>query len=575
MKKGYSLILTMCIMILALAFSFSSLAAPSAVDTCDDVSENAILAQEETSYVASLTNRFGDTVYYTDLSEAISDVEKSEKGVLKLLDDIELTERLLIRKGNFTIDLNGKTITSTMGHINNSSIEFSGQYATMYVSVIDSSDTKGGIVSNAQAINVSYAELTLGDVSIVGKNVGVYIGLNGLLKVNGADISCIGSEESFAQNCAVTASSSSKCVINSGTLSGTRAIGMFMARTPTAEIVINGGDLRGTEYDIVTDHATYSKIDLSLYPSPEGITVYHEECPLYPYDPEYDKYAIKLPEGYSWIGTDGEEHEILDYFQKYTVQKTISSIEINLGAKADENNVRYAEIDGEQVEITEDGDVYSIPVGTKNLLVEFVEKTSPDTTEIVKSQYFYVDMTKKLAKKLDMDSYMSTDEETSVRTNNPMGIRFKSHILATAKLNEDEFVIDEYGFIVATEESLEGKELNFGFGKYVTGVAYNKAKGRDIVFESDDTKHVFTGVVKNVPVKNYKTNLVCKTYTKISVDGKQFIVYGEPATGNIYDTATKLLKNGETLDKETYDALMEIILSYENVVGTPGDDLFP
>ena len=164
-----SSVFTLVLFMLIIAFSFNTFAAPTAVDIRDDVSENAILSQEETSYVASLTTEFGDTVYYYDLYEAIPDVEISEKGVLKLLDDIELTEQLLIQNGDFTIDLNGKTITSIMGHINNSSIKFSGQYATMYVSVIDTSNTKGRIVSNAQAIYAGNAELTLGDVSVVGK----------------------------------------------------------------------------------------------------------------------------------------------------------------------------------------------------------------------------------------------------------------------------------------------------------------------------------------------------------------------------------------------------------------------
>ena len=258
----------------------------------------------------------------------------------------------------------------------------------------------------------------------------------------------------------------------------------------------------------------------------------------------------------------------------YTVPKSEpDSIEINLGAKADATNVRYVEIGGVVTEITEDNDKYISEIGEDNLLIEVVEKTADG--EFVKSQYFYVDMTTKTATKLGMDSYMTADSGTSIRTNNPMGIRFKSSVLTSAKSEATQFVIDEYGFIITTEEALGEEELTFDFTKYVTGVAYNKESATDIVFDaSDDAVHVFAGYLKNIPVANYKTNLVCKTYTKITVNGEQFTIYGEKVVGNVYDTAKDLLKD-DTLDTETTNALINITLAYENTIGIPGDDLYP
>ena len=134
--------------------------------------------------------------------------------------------------------------------------------------------------------------------------------------------------------------------------------------------------------------------------------------------------------------------------------------------------------------------------------------------------------------------------------------------------------IDEIGFIVAVTDVLGDDELTFDFKKYVTGVAYNKENGTDIVFDrSDDTVDVFTCVVRNIPVKKYKTNLTCKTYTKITVGGEQFTLYGEPVVGNVYDTARTLLTD-DTLDTETKNALYQIILDYECAIGLPGDDLY-
>ena len=251
-----------------------------------------------------------------------------------------------------------------------------------------------------------------------------------------------------------------------------------------------------------------------------------------------------------------------------------SYVEIDLGAKAASSNVRYIEVDGIQTALEEGSDNILKFVSVGNKLIEIVEKTSDETSEIVKTQYFYVAENNASVTKLDMDSYMSAYNETSIRVKNPMGIRFKSSVLTSAKNEEIEYVIDEYGFIIATETALGEEELTFDFSKYVTGVAYNKENDTDIIFDAtDDNAHIFSGYVKNIPVKEYKTNLVCKTYTKITVGGEQFILYGEPVVGNVYDTAQTLLAD-DTLDTETKNALYQIILDYESAIGLPGDDLY-
>lgn len=254
-------------------------------------------------------------------------------------------------------------------------------------------------------------------------------------------------------------------------------------------------------------------------------------------------------------------------------EKNIKEIVIDLGQRQSETNVRYAEIDGQQELITENNDKYIIPLGTDNLLVEVTEKTADG--EFVKSQYFYIDMNEKTYTKLSMDSYMTTDGKKSIRTSSPMGIRFRYSALTSAKAEQEEYVIDEIGFLVAVTDVLGEEELTLDFSKYVTGVAYNKINGTDIVFDtSNDDMDVFTCVIRNIPVANYKTNLTCKTYTKITVDGKQFTLYGEKVVGNVYDTAKALLED-DTLDTETRNVLVNITLAYENTIGIPGDDLYP
>ena len=251
-------------------------------------------------------------------------------------------------------------------------------------------------------------------------------------------------------------------------------------------------------------------------------------------------------------------------FSPFVIAYVPESIELELGEKGADTNVRYIEIDGIQTEITEDNDNYTVEIGNENTLVEVVEKTQGG--EFVKSQYFYIDAQTKTAEKLSMDSYMQSYDETSIRTTNPMGIRFKSSVLTSAKDEETEYVIDEYGFIVAREDELDGKELTFDFSKYITGVAYNKADRKNIIFDAaSDEHHIFAGYVKNIPVKNYKTNIVCKTYTKITVNGEQFVLYGEPVTGNVYDTAKSILEDN-TLHAITKATLEKIISDYDTAV---------
>ena len=136
---------------------------------------------------------------------------------------------------------------------------------------------------------------------------------------------------------------------------------------------------------------------------------------------------------------------------------------------------------------------------------------------------------------------MKSYEETSIRKNGGMGIRFKARIETAVKYEETGFVIDEYGFVVTRLDLLGDDDLTLDTEIKVVGVGYSREENIDVLFVKDDEYHTFTGVVQNIPAKHYATDLVCKTYTKISVDGQQFVIYGEPVIGNIYDTAQELL----------------------------------
>lgn len=241
------------------------------------------------------------------------------------------------------------------------------------------------------------------------------------------------------------------------------------------------------------------------------------------------------------------------------------SLVIEFGEKALDTNTRYIEIDGTQTLI--ETDAFTVPEGEENLLIEYTEKDIMG--DVVKTEYYFVDRGTNTVKKLSMDSYMNTYENTSIRIKSPMGIRFMAFIDTSAKYEETEYVIDEYGFVVSRKDILCDDELTLDTEVKVIGVGYNRAENINIVYASDDEYHTFTAVVNNIPVKHYRTDLVCKTYTKITVDTEQFIVYGEPVIGNIYDTAKRILKN----DPDNTECI-KIVLDYEKAIGLAGDSLY-
>ena len=241
-------------------------------------------------------------------------------------------------------------------------------------------------------------------------------------------------------------------------------------------------------------------------------------------------------------------------------------VAVNIGEKLSEENVRYGEIDGVQTKIIDNENVFYVNVGESNKLLEITEKANEETAVALRTQYYYVDMSSKTATKLDMDTYINAFDEKTVRVKEPMGIRFKASVKSQAKFEDEEYVLDEYGFIVATKTALSGQELTLDFPKIAKGVGYNRAENIDIVFDSEsDDLDIFTGVVKNVPVKNYKTPIVCKTYSKITVGSEQFVVYGEAVEGSIYDVAKKFLED-ENLDADMYADLIKIVSDYEAYV---------
>ena len=246
----------------------------------------------------------------------------------------------------------------------------------------------------------------------------------------------------------------------------------------------------------------------------------------------------------------------------------VAPVEIMLGQKQDASNVRFVEIDGNQYELMDDNGTYTV-YPEKDMLIEVVEKTKATDVEIVLSKYYYVDSETLSYKELSLDSFLRTEKARSIRTDDPMGIRFRSKVSNAAKYETQEYQVEEYGFIIAVQSALdkEGAQLNFDFSKYVSAAAFNKEQGLDTIYDnSNDEWCVITGVLYNIPKSQYKTVLTAKTYAKVNIDGQTFITYSEPISASVYEVAKALLATN------IQDAQLKAYLL--NIVSTVEKDIY-
>ena len=242
-----------------------------------------------------------------------------------------------------------------------------------------------------------------------------------------------------------------------------------------------------------------------------------------------------------------------------------AGVTIDIGEKQSSGNLRFYEIDGNQYEIVEDDNTLTV-YPEEDMFVEVVEKETDAASYVVCTKYYFVDFeTSSYTQLTGLGTHMVNDGETSIRIKDPLSIRFRAKVSTLAKDQEVDFAIEEYGYIVGIKSELDEKQeqLNFDSSKYVTGVAYIKGTDTDIIYDSsDDEWCVFTGILKNIPEKNYKTIVTSKTYTKIFVGGKTFTVYGEPVNASMYDIAKSLVAS-EGVSQEQQAEYQKIINAAE------------
>ena len=174
-----------------------------------------------------------------------------------------------------------------------------------------------------------------------------------------------------------------------------------------------------------------------------------------------------------------------------------------------------------------------------------------------------------------------TINKNSLRTGAVSGIRFASTIDLSVKAGLsaafEGVEPDEYGFIVSRKVLLDGETLTFGTAPnekgvgvtpngatYVSGVAFDKAKGINRVYDNDGSKfsevtagknEAFTAILTGIPEENYGDTLVARPYIKIG--GMYF--YGRAREMSMKSVAEDLKTNYDSLtdaEKELVDRIL-------------------
>lgn len=178
----------------------------------------------------------------------------------------------------------------------------------------------------------------------------------------------------------------------------------------------------------------------------------------------------------------------------------------------------------------------------------------------------------------------TTIEKSSLRTKDVTGLRFAATVWSDIKYGTGALTEtlngvqpDAYGFIVSRESLLKGTDLNFGGGAdengrgttksgvaYVTGVAFDKAKGIDRVYDNDGTyfseveegvSEAFTAVLLNIPSTHYTEKMVARPY--LVINGRTF--YGQARAVSMQEVALAMYEHFDSLTEEEKTVVTKIL----------------
>lgn len=357
MKKMISLVLTIAMML--------SLAIPASAATITSTESNNTASKNVTArYTPSSTTtdeaKWGAsatslTTGSGTLAQALAAAKNnSSVKYIQLQTNVTATSGYDITGGKFTLDLNGKTISSS-GYTITIGDNASNSSSGIEVTFTDSSS--GGKVETTRS-NCYAILVYCGKVTFTG---GEYIGM--MMSYGGEDVpyaEVIINDGSFkydGEGRAVT-NDGGKLTVNGGSFSG--SVGDICVSGTTGVVTVNGGtfsesfDYSGGKLDLSNYNGTNPITDLVVRNwATSSVTVSDD--------------TIKLPEGYAFYESDDADKTTVTTLESYTEY----AIKSTSGSTTDE-----ATITG--VTVTIDGTEYS----SMNTSATNPAKITPDTTSV-------------------------------------------------------------------------------------------------------------------------------------------------------------------------------------------------
>ena len=268
-------------------------AEPSAI--LEQAAENGIAVQDSEdstveNAVAEVTVN-GSTTPYTDIDAAFAAAQEADSATVKLLADVTISHDdysgIALKKGNITLDLNGKTLSKSKRDDN----WFYAKNAVFWLLPPEATTKDEFLAALRMPVRLTVQDSSADENGkIVQPNGGpaVTATLNTILTVNGGTIENASSvdlddDSHMKPNCAVLLSGGSKAVINGGTLRGMRGVAVtgyitkeveglykdtfgiegYNNDTYGNELTVTGGNICATSGEGLIVYEKAKKIELS------------------------------------------------------------------------------------------------------------------------------------------------------------------------------------------------------------------------------------------------------------------------------------------------------------------------
>ncbi len=191
---------------------------------------------------AVATEETEETITYTDWESTDS---LPTSGTYKLTDNVTVSSGITVASGDtLTLDLNGKTVTSTSTSTTASLFTIKGEFT-----LLDSSATAGKITTTSAAYGVNISddgEFTMQSGTIDGYKYGVKLAKNSTFTMNGGTISNCSTYSIAVGGSTSLLKEGATITINDGTISNCGGIVVFGAASGTrTTFTMNGGTITG------------------------------------------------------------------------------------------------------------------------------------------------------------------------------------------------------------------------------------------------------------------------------------------------------------------------------------------